>query len=204
MARSESGRSSDESSGSDDPDQSRSTPNYRQRSDDPNAADADSAFDGTQQKQFDEQDGQSDDFVNHTPAQPSKRRRLPSVSPVKRRQVAVSELDFDCVESHSFIRFPVKPQAWFECQGCALCPIWESDNSCSCVFMFSMNLLTWIHEKLCRNNAHLLFAPILWFVALLTALRSIIFFMHEIDFLLLLCWSLMCFHQCIKAECMQD
>ena len=100
MARSKSGRSSDESSGSDDPDQSRSTPNYRRRSDDPNAADADSAFDGTQQKQFDEQDGQSDDSVNHTPAQPSKRRRLPSVSPVKRRQVAVSELDFDCVESH--------------------------------------------------------------------------------------------------------
>ena len=63
MARSKSGRSSDESSGSDDPDQSRSTPNYRQRSDDPNAADADSAFDGTQQKQFDEQDGQSDDSV---------------------------------------------------------------------------------------------------------------------------------------------
>ena len=135
MARSKSGRSSDESSGSDDPDQSRSTPNYRRQIDDPNAADADSAFDGTQQKQFDEQDGQSDDSVNHTPAQPSKRWRLPSVSPVKRRQVAVSELDFDCVESHFFIRFPVKPQAWFECQGCALCPIWESGNSCSCVIL---------------------------------------------------------------------
>ena len=55
----------------------------------------------------------------HTPAQPSKRRRLPSVSPVKRRQVTFSELDFDGVER--FIRFPCNPQAWFECQCCALC-----------------------------------------------------------------------------------
>ncbi len=105
MARSESGRSSDESSGSDDPGQSRATPKCRRRSDDPNPTDADSSFDGTQQKQFDEQDGQSDDSANHTPAQPSKRRRRSSVSPVKRRQVAVSELDFDCVESTSLFDF---------------------------------------------------------------------------------------------------
>jgi hypothetical protein len=40
----------------------------------------------------------------HTPAQPSKRLRLPSVSPVspvKRRQVAVSESDSDGIERDS-------------------------------------------------------------------------------------------------------
>ena len=40
------------------------------------------------------------------PVQPSKRRRLPSVSPVKRWQVAVSKLDFDGVESHSLFDSP--------------------------------------------------------------------------------------------------
>ena len=70
----------------------------------------------------------------HTPAQPSKRRRLPSVSPVKRRQVTFSESDFDGVER--FIRFPRNPQAWFECQCCALC-----SNLRVCLLLFkSMNV----------------------------------------------------------------
>jgi hypothetical protein len=64
------------------------------------------------------------------------------------------------------------------------------------------DFLTWIHEKKCRNNEHLLFALIFWFFALLTISRSIICYMHEIDFLLLLYWSLVCFHQCFKLnEC---
>ena len=40
------------------------------------------------------------------PVQPSKRQRLPSVSPVKRWKVAVSNLDFDGVESHSLFDSP--------------------------------------------------------------------------------------------------
>ncbi len=45
-------------------------------------------------------------FYWDTRAQSSQRRRLPSVSPVKRRQVAVSESDFDGVESHSLFDPP--------------------------------------------------------------------------------------------------
>ena len=85
MASSDSERFSDDSSGSDDPDQSHAMPNCRARIDDPDATDADSAFDGTPQKKIDEQDGQSDDSANHTPAQPSKPRQLSSVSPKKIR-----------------------------------------------------------------------------------------------------------------------
>jgi hypothetical protein len=58
MARSNSGVSSDESGGADDPDQSHTPPNYRRRSDDDsNATHADSAIDGTPQKKIDEQEG---------------------------------------------------------------------------------------------------------------------------------------------------
>ena len=84
MASSDSGGSSDDSGSGDDPDQSRTTPNYRRRSDDSNATHADSAIGGTPQKQFDEQEGLSDDSANHTPAQPSKRRRLPTASPTRK------------------------------------------------------------------------------------------------------------------------
>jgi hypothetical protein len=61
------------------------------------ASGSDSAVPATPEKEFDEQDGQSDCSDLHTPAQPSKRRRLPSVSPFKNRQVAVSESDSDGV-----------------------------------------------------------------------------------------------------------
>jgi hypothetical protein len=40
------------------------------------------------------------------PAQPSNRRRLPAVSAVKRWQVAVSEMEFDSVESYSLFDSP--------------------------------------------------------------------------------------------------
>ena len=107
MARSECGRSSDESSDSDVPDPSRATPKCRRRSNDSNATHADSAFDGTPQKQFDEQDGQSDDSANHTPAQPSKRQRLPTVSPKKKgSEVVVAESDSDSFEPDSLFDSP--------------------------------------------------------------------------------------------------
>ncbi len=65
----------------------------------------------TPEKAFDEQDGQHDCSDFHTPAQISKRLLLPSVSPVKTRQVAISELDFDDVEC--FIIFPFDPDVLF-------------------------------------------------------------------------------------------
>ncbi len=58
------------------------------------------------EKRFDEQDGQSYCSDSDTRAQSLQRRRLPSVSPVKRRQVAVSESVFDGVERHSLFDSP--------------------------------------------------------------------------------------------------
>ncbi len=51
------------------------------------ASDSDSVVPATPEKQFNEQDGQSDGSDFHTPAQQSKRRRLPTVSPYKNRQI---------------------------------------------------------------------------------------------------------------------
>ena len=119
MQSSEFEQLSDDSGAGDDPDQSGAVPNSLLQLQGDYASGSDSVIACTPEKQFDEQDGQSDCSDFHTPAQPSKRRRLPSVSPVKRRQVTVSESDFDGVES--FILFPCNPQAWFECQCCALC-----------------------------------------------------------------------------------
>ena len=117
MQLSDSEQSSDDSGAGDDPDQSRAVPNSLLQFQGDYASGSDSVIACTPEKEFDEQDGLSDCSDFHTPARPSKRRRLPSVSPVKRRQVTVS--DFDGVES--FILFPCNPQAWFECQCCALC-----------------------------------------------------------------------------------
>ena len=119
MQSSEFEQLSDDSGAGHDPDQSSAVPNSLLQLQGDYASDSDSVIACTPEKQFDEQDGQSDCSDFHTPAQPSKRRRLPSVSPVKRRQVTVYESDFDGVES--FIPFPCNPQAWFECQCCALC-----------------------------------------------------------------------------------
>ena len=65
MARSDSEHSSDESSGSDDPGQSSAMPNSQSQFDYPHATDADSAFYGTPQKKFEEEDGQSNDSIFH-------------------------------------------------------------------------------------------------------------------------------------------
>ena len=119
MQSSEFEQLSDDSGAGDDPHQSSAVPNSLLQLQGDYASGSDSVIACTPEKQFDEQDGQSDCSDFHTPAQPSKRRRLPSVSPVKRRQVTVYGSDFDGVES--FILFPCNPQAWFECQCCALC-----------------------------------------------------------------------------------
>ena len=115
MASSDSGGSSDDSGSGDDPDQSRTTPNYRRRSDDSNATHADSAIGGTPQKQFDEQEGLSDDSANHTPAQPSKRQRLPTASPKKKsRDFVVPQSDSDSFERDSLFDSPPSRKRGFQ------------------------------------------------------------------------------------------
>jgi hypothetical protein len=91
MASSDSGHSSDDSSCCDEPERSSTLPNYLLQIDDAYATDPVSSFDGAQQKKFDDEDGQSDGSEFHTPAQPSKRLYLPSVSPKKRREDVVAE-----------------------------------------------------------------------------------------------------------------
>ncbi len=94
MASSNPGHSSGDSSCSDEPERSSALPNYLLQIDDACATDPDSAFDGTQQKKINDEDGQSDGSEFHTPAQPSKHLCLSSVSPKKRRDVdAESESD---------------------------------------------------------------------------------------------------------------
>jgi hypothetical protein len=105
---------SDDSGAGDDPHQSSAVPNSLLQLQGDYASGSDEFVPVTPEKAFDEQDGQPDCSDFHTPAQTSKRLLLPSVSPVKTRQVAVSELDFDGVEC--FIIFPFNPRARFECQ----------------------------------------------------------------------------------------
>jgi hypothetical protein len=93
--------SSDDSGSGDDPRESGSVPISFSQLQDDYATGSDSVVGCTPKKKFEEQDRLSDSSDLHAPAQPSKRRRLPSVSPVKRRQVAVSESDSDGVERDS-------------------------------------------------------------------------------------------------------
>ena len=65
MARSDLEHSSDESSGSNDQSKSSTMPNSQSQLNYPYATDADSAFDGTLQKKFEEVDGQSNDSISH-------------------------------------------------------------------------------------------------------------------------------------------
>ena len=97
---SESEQSSDDSGAGDDPHRSRSVPNSLSQLQHAYATGSDSVIPANPEKQFDEQDGQSYCSDLDTRAQSSQRQHLPSVSPVKRRQVAVSESDFDGVENH--------------------------------------------------------------------------------------------------------
>ncbi len=106
MASSDSGHSSDDSGGSDDPDRSSAVPNYPLQNDHAYATGPDSACDGTPQKKFDDEDGQSDESEFHTPAQRSKRRRLPSVSPKKRREDVVAKSESDSFERDSLFDSP--------------------------------------------------------------------------------------------------
>ena len=82
MASSDSEDLSDDSRAGNDPRQSSAEPNSRADREYQYETDPDSTALGTPRKKFDEQDGQSDGSEFHTPAQPSKRCHLPSVSPM--------------------------------------------------------------------------------------------------------------------------
>jgi hypothetical protein len=99
MHSSDSEHSSDDSGAGDDPHQSSAVPNSLQQLQGDYASGSDSVIACTPEREFGEEDGLSDGSEFHTPAQPSKRRRLSSVSPVQKRQVDVQDVDsdgFDC------------------------------------------------------------------------------------------------------------
>ena len=101
MHSSDSEHSSDDSDSVDDPRRSCSVPNSlsqdSQLQDDYEKG-SDSVVACTPEEKFEEQDRLSDGFEYHTPAQPSKRRRLPSASPLKTRRVADYETDSDGID----------------------------------------------------------------------------------------------------------
>jgi hypothetical protein len=97
-------QSSDDSGSGDDPRRSGSVPNSLSQRQDDYASGSDSAVACTPDKKFEEQDGLSDGSEFHTPAQHSKRRRLPSYSPTMRKgipPVSAQESDSDGVDRDS-------------------------------------------------------------------------------------------------------
>ena len=84
-----------------DPRRSCSVPNSLSQLQDDHEKGSDSAVACTPEKKFDEQDGLSDGSDFHTPAQPSKRRRLPSASPPQTRRVADYDTDSDGIDRDS-------------------------------------------------------------------------------------------------------
>ena len=93
MDSSDSEHSSDDSGAGDDPHQSSAVPNSLLQLQCAYASDSESVVPATPEKQFEEEDGQSDGSDFHTPAQQSKRRRLPTVSPVESRHISDSDSD---------------------------------------------------------------------------------------------------------------
>jgi hypothetical protein len=106
MHSSESEQSSYDSGAGVDPHQSSAAPNSLLQLQGDYASGSDDFVPGTPEKQFEERDGQSDGSEFHTPAQQSKRRRLPSVTPVENRQVYVQDYDSDGVDRDSLFDPP--------------------------------------------------------------------------------------------------
>ena len=115
MHFSDSEQSSDYSGAGDDPDQSSAVSNSLLQLQDDYASGSDSIVPATPEKEFDEQDGLSDCSDFHTPAQSSKRRRLPSVNPVQHRQVTVPDSDSDGVDHDSLFDSPSNRKRGFKC-----------------------------------------------------------------------------------------
>jgi hypothetical protein len=109
MHSSDSEQLSDDSGAGDDPDQSRAVPNSLLQLQGDYASGSDYVVPATPEKEFDEQDGLSDCSDFHTPAQSSKRRRLPSNSPTMRKgipPVSAQESDSDGVDRDSLFDSP--------------------------------------------------------------------------------------------------
>ena len=113
-------QSSDDSDASDDPHQSSAVPNSLLQLQGDYASGSDDLVPGTPEKEFEEDDGQSDSSDFHTPAQQSKRRRLPLVSPVENRQVYVPNSDSDGVDHDSLFESLLNRQARFQAPANAL------------------------------------------------------------------------------------
>ena len=107
-------QSSDDSDASDDPHQSSAVPNSLLQLQGDYASGSDDLVPCTPEKEFEEDDGQSDSSDFHTPAQQSKPRRLPSVSPVENRQVYVPNSDSDGVDHDSLFESLLNRQARFQ------------------------------------------------------------------------------------------
>jgi hypothetical protein len=116
MQSSESEHLSDDSGAGDDPHRSSAVPNSLLQLQCAYASDSDSVVAATPEKQFEEEDGLSDGSEFHTPAQPSKRRRLSSVSPVQKRQVDVQDVDSDGFDRDSLFDPPSTRKRGFKRQ----------------------------------------------------------------------------------------
>jgi hypothetical protein len=84
----------------------------------------------TPEKEFEEPDGQSDCSDLHTPAQASKRRRLPSLSPVERRQSIAPGSDSDGWDRDSLFESTPTSQRGFKrpLQPWSLVKVWPLDK----------------------------------------------------------------------------
>ncbi len=102
--------SSDDSGAGDVPHQSSGMPNSLLQLQGDYASGSDSVVPATPEKSDEEEDGQSDCSDYHTPAQSSKRRRLPTPSPttkgIPQAPVLARESDSDSVECDSLFKSP--------------------------------------------------------------------------------------------------
>ena len=114
MHASDSEPSSDDSGAGDDPHQSSAVPNSLLQLQGDYASGSDSVVQATPEKSYEEQDRQSDGSEYHTPAQPSKRQRLPTYSPTMSKRippVPAQKLDSDGVECDSLFDSPQSASA---------------------------------------------------------------------------------------------
>ena len=96
--------SSDDSGSGDEPHQSSAVPNSLQQLQGDYRSSSDSVVAATPEKLNEGQDSQSDGSEYHSPAQPSKRRRLPAYNPTMRKgipPVQAPQSDSDGVECDS-------------------------------------------------------------------------------------------------------
>ena len=122
MQTSESERSDDDSDAGNDPRQSSTVLKSSLHDESDYAAGSSSVVPATPEKSFEEQDGQSDGSEHHSPAQPFKRRCLPTCSPTMSKgihPVPAQESDSDGVERAYQAQF--KFHCWLATKAGKLC-----------------------------------------------------------------------------------